>query len=83
MRVTLGTVLLFIGLFLLAERSLIGAIVAVVGLIALATGIARFCGLYLPFGISTARTEGQTGQASGTCCGSDAGGAAVTTRDKR
>jgi hypothetical protein len=67
LRVTLGTVLFLTGLLLLAENSLLGAIVAVVGLIALATGIVRFCGLYIPFGISTTRPERQSGQVKRMC----------------
>lgn len=55
LRVTLGPILLVAGLFLLTGTSRIGLVVAVVGLLALLTGIARFCVLYIPFGISTAR----------------------------
>jgi hypothetical protein len=77
LRVTLGTVLLLTGLLLLAKKNGIGAIIAVVGLIALATGIVRFWGLYIPFGYSTARPER---------CGAgqnEADRTAVATSDKR
>jgi hypothetical protein len=56
LRMALGPILIVAGLFLLAGASRIGLIVAVVGLLALLTGIARFCVLYIPFGISTARS---------------------------
>jgi hypothetical protein len=58
LRVTLGPILIVAGLFLLTGTSKIGVIVAVVGLLALLTGITRFCVLYIPFGISTARSGG-------------------------
>jgi DUF2892 family protein len=57
LRVTLGPILIVAGLFLLTGTSRIGMVVAVVGLLALLTGITRFCVLYIPFGISTARSE--------------------------
>jgi hypothetical protein len=61
LRVTLGAILFVAGLFLLAGRSSLGVTLAVVGLLALLTGIVRFCVLYIPFGISTARSNaGQT-----------------------
>ena len=56
LRVTLGTILFVAGLFLLAGKSSLGVTLAVVGLLALLTGIVRFCVLYIPFGISTARS---------------------------
>jgi hypothetical protein len=56
LRVTLGPMLIVAGLFLLTGTSRIGVVVAVVGLLALLTGITRFCVLYIPFGISTARS---------------------------
>ena len=54
LRVTLGLVLFLAGLFLLTGKSALGVTLAVVGLLALLTGLVRFCALYLPFGISTA-----------------------------
>ena len=69
LRVTLGTILFFVGLFLLAERNGIGLLVAVIGLIVFATGIFKFCGLYMPFGISTAQPESQVGLGKRMCCG--------------
>jgi len=56
LRVTLGAILFLAGLFLLAGKSSLGVTLAVVGLLALLTGIIRFCVLYIPFGISTARS---------------------------
>jgi DUF2892 family protein len=54
LRVTLGAILLLGGLILLSGRISVGVVLAVVGLLALITGIVRFCVLYIPFGISTA-----------------------------
>ncbi len=62
LRVTLGIVLFLAGLLLLAGRSSLGMIVAVVGLLALVTGLVRVCALYIPFGISTAQPEGRVGR---------------------
>lgn len=59
LRVTLGGIFLLGGLVLLTGTTRLGVILAVVGLLALLTGIVRFCALYIPFGISTARPEGQ------------------------
>jgi hypothetical protein len=56
LRVTLGPILFLAGLFLLAGKSTLGVTLVVVGLLALLTGIVRFCVLYIPFGISTARS---------------------------
>jgi hypothetical protein len=56
LRVTLGAILFFAGLFVLTGKSRLGVTLAVVGLLALLTGIVRFCVLYIPFGISTARS---------------------------
>ena len=69
LRVTLGTILIFAGLFLLAERNGIGLLVTAIGLIVFATGILKFCGLYMPFGISTAQPEIQVGLGKRMCCG--------------
>jgi hypothetical protein len=66
-RVTLGTVLFLAGLLLLSEKSSLGVTVAVVGVIAMVTGIVRFCVLYIPFGISTARLKEQ--RMDQMCCG--------------
>jgi hypothetical protein len=69
LRVTLGVLLVLTGLFLLAEKNHVDLVVAVVGMIALATGVVKFCGLYVPFGISTARPKRQIGQEKRMCCG--------------
>lgn len=57
LRVTFGAVLFFGGLLLQSGRTTVGVAIAVVGLLGLLTGIIRFCVLYIPFGISTARPE--------------------------
>jgi len=59
LRVTLGGILFLGGLLLLTGKAGLGVTLAVVGFLALLTGIVRFCVLYIPFGISTARGEGQ------------------------
>jgi hypothetical protein len=59
LRLTLGGILFLGGLILLTDTIRLGVILAVVGVLALLTGIVRFCALYIPFGISTARSEGQ------------------------
>jgi len=56
-RVALGGVFFLGGLILLFGSTTLGVTLAVVGSIALLTGIVRFCVLYIPFGISTARPE--------------------------
>jgi Protein of unknown function (DUF2892) len=58
LRVTLGTVFLVTGLLLLTVNSTVGIIVTLLGVVGLVTGIVGFCGLYIPFGISTARPAG-------------------------
>jgi hypothetical protein len=55
LRLTLGGILFLGGLVLLTGRTRLGVTLAVVGFLALLTGIVRFCALYIPFGISTAR----------------------------
>ena len=55
LRLTLGGILFLAGLFLLTSKIRPGVILAVVGLLALLTGLVRFCALYIPFGISTAQ----------------------------
>lgn len=51
-----GSALLVVGLWMrLAAGASTGTIVAVVGLLMLTSGLIRFCVLYVPFGISTAR----------------------------
>lgn len=57
LRLTLGAMFFLAGLFLLTTKITPGTILAVAGLLALLTGILRFCALYIPFGISTARPE--------------------------
>jgi hypothetical protein len=55
LRLTLGGIFFLAGLFLLTSRIRPGVVLAVVGVLVLLTGIIRFCALYVPFGISTAR----------------------------
>jgi hypothetical protein len=55
LRVTLGAILFLGGVLLLIGTTRLGVILVVVGGLALLTGIVRFCALYIPFGISTAR----------------------------
>jgi len=57
LRVTFGAILFFSGLLLLSGKARLGVAIAVVGLLGLLTGIIRFCVLYIPFGISTARPD--------------------------
>jgi hypothetical protein len=59
LRVTLGGILFLGGLLLLSGRTKLGVTLAVVGLLALLSGIVRFCLLYIPFDISTARPGAQ------------------------
>ncbi|MBZ5612500.1 MAG: DUF2892 domain-containing protein [Acidobacteriia bacterium] len=59
LRVTLGGILFLGGLVLLIGATRLGVILVVVGALALLTGLVRFCALYIPFGISTARPEGR------------------------
>lgn len=58
-RVTLGVVLLPVGLFLLGglQGSVLGLVFAVLGGIGLITGLTGFCLLYVPFGINTLEKE--------------------------
>jgi hypothetical protein len=56
LRVTLGGILFLGGLVLLIGATRLGVILVVVGALALLTGMIRFCVLYVPFGISTARS---------------------------
>ena len=53
-RLVLGVILLLTGLILLAAKNGYGLALTIVGLISLGTGLFGFCGLYKPFGISTA-----------------------------
>jgi hypothetical protein len=57
LRVTAGLVLLPLGLFLLASHCVCGWVNVVLGLMGLVSGISGFCGLYVPFGFSTARRK--------------------------
>jgi Protein of unknown function (DUF2892) len=59
LRLTLGGILFLGGLVLLTGRTGLGVTLVVVGLLALLTGIIRFCLLYIPLGLSTTRPEGQ------------------------
>ena len=52
-RLALGVVMLPAGLFLLSRGYSHALTITIVGFAALATGIAGFCGLYIPLGIST------------------------------
>jgi len=54
LRLTLGAIFVLSGVFLLTSKVTPGIILALVGVLALLTGILRFCALYIPFGISTA-----------------------------
>ena len=55
LRLSLGGILFLGGLVVLTGRTTLGVILVVVGVLALITGIIRFCWLYIPFGISTMR----------------------------
>ena len=57
LRVTLGAIFFFAGLLLLSGNAGIGVAIGVVGVLGLLSGIVRFCVLYLPLGISTARPD--------------------------
>jgi hypothetical protein len=57
LRVTFGAILVLAGLVLLTGRTSLGLVLTVVGLLALSTGLARFCVLYIPFGISTVKSK--------------------------
>jgi len=57
LRVTLGPILFLAGLVLLTGRAALGLTLVVVGLLGLGTGVVRFCVLYVPFGISTAKPK--------------------------
>ena len=59
LRLALGGIFFLGGLILLTGRTTLGVALAVVGSLALLTGFVRFCALYIPFGISTARPERQ------------------------
>jgi hypothetical protein len=69
LRVSLGPVLIIAGVLLLTGKSSLGVILAVVGVLALVTGIVRFCVLYVPFGVSTARLREKTASLGKACCG--------------
>ena len=58
-RVTLGTVFLPSGLFLLRglQGNALGLVIVGLGSIGLVTGLTGFCPLYIPFGISTLEKE--------------------------
>jgi Protein of unknown function (DUF2892) len=57
-RLVLGALLVAVGLFVAGgtRSDPSGIVVAVVGLVGVLTGITGRCPLYVPFGISTART---------------------------
>lgn len=56
-RLMVGCALLPLGLLVLGglRGEISGLVVAVIGIVMLATGLFGFCPLYVPFGISTAR----------------------------
>jgi hypothetical protein len=56
LRILTGLVLLPAGVWLLNAHHGYGLVAAVLGFIALVTGMTGFCALYVPFGISTARS---------------------------
>ncbi len=66
-RLALGAILFCGGLFLWIGRGSLGAIVAGVGLLVLLTGVVRFCALYIPFDISTARAAAEPRQPMCDC----------------
>lgn len=57
LRVIFGPVLVVAGLLLLSGKTSIGWVLTALGVLALATGVTRFCVLYIPFGISTAQSK--------------------------
>jgi len=57
LRVTFGPILVLAGLVLLTGKTSVGLVITLVGVLALITGITRFCVLYIPLGISTARSK--------------------------
>jgi hypothetical protein len=59
LRLILGGTLLLAGLALLSGATTLGVTLTAVGLLVLLTGMVRFCVLYLPFGISTAKPGGR------------------------
>jgi hypothetical protein len=60
LRLVLGAVLVPAGLVLMGGSHAYGALLALLGLIGLATGIIGFCPPYVLLGISTARRRGST-----------------------
>jgi hypothetical protein len=54
-RLVLGLILLPTGLFLLATHQAHGSLITILGAAALVTGGSRFCLLYVPFSLSSAR----------------------------
>jgi hypothetical protein len=56
-RLIMGTVLLSLGLLQLGTGNGHGWQFTIFGIVGLATGLSRYCPLYIPFGISTARTK--------------------------
>jgi len=59
LRLTLGGILFLGGLLLLSSTIRLGLILAGIGLLALLTGIFRFCVLYIPLSLSTRHPEEQ------------------------
>ncbi len=64
-RLAAGVVLLATGLLLIGTHYGAGMTMTVLGVLALFTGLTRFCILYVPFGVSTNKpTQAVTAQAS-------------------
>lgn len=58
-RLAVGAVLLAVGAWLeVATGGARGGVIGLVGLFVLVSGLTRFCILYVPFGISSARRRG-------------------------
>ncbi len=56
-RVILGAILFAAGLLMLINWTSYGSAVTIIGFLALMSGILGSCGLYVPFGISTAHPQ--------------------------
>ena len=56
LRIVIGIVLLWLGIFVLGSGGWSWVLI-VIGALALLTGLAGRCGLYVPLGISTCKTK--------------------------